>query len=218
MKALLYADLLNVRQLSKTMAALFLFFCAMAFAMHSISFLSMALVMVAIMLPLNLMSYDKAYGWDKLALSLPIVRRGMVCSKYLASLLFLCGTLALTLAASVVLAPFLGDDSVFMIIGVLLFCAAASLFITGVMLPVLYKFGVEKGRYAIMIIVWVPILIMVLVQNIDIENPFQELLASVNSLSDPQLLLISLAVLGVSLVWYVASLLLSVSIYQKKEF
>lgn len=218
MKALLYADLLNVRQLAKTMAALFLFFTIVAFASHSIEFLSMALVMVAIMLPINLMSYDKAYGWEQLALSLPVVRRGMVYSKYLASLLFLAATLVLTLLASVLLAPLLGGESVFIIVGVLLFCAGASLFIIGIMLPVLYKFGVEKGRYAIMAIVWIPILTMFLAKNFGFDNPLKELFAASSQLSDSQLLLFALVVLAASLVWYAASLLLSVSIYRKKEF
>ena len=81
MKAMLYADWMNLR---RSMKAILIVVAVIAVASltweNNASFVSFILVMLSLMVPATLMSSDRAYGWDKLSLSLPISRKDVVSS------------------------------------------------------------------------------------------------------------------------------------------
>ena len=88
MKAMLYADWMNLR---RSMKAILIVVAVIAVASltweNNASFVSFILVMLSLMVPATLMSSDRAYGWDKLSLSLPISRKDVVSSKFVLCLL-----------------------------------------------------------------------------------------------------------------------------------
>lgn len=103
--------------------------------------------MVGIMVPMSSMAYDEQAKWDKFAAATPVGRQGIVKGKYLLSLLT-TGAAALISAALALLFLLTGlvegdrAEVLFSILG----CAVAAVFLNAVLLPILFKFGVEKSR------------------------------------------------------------------------
>ena len=116
----------------------------------------------------TLCASDQAYGWDKLSLSLPILRREVVGSKYLIGLLANLALCALAAAMTVIYSAV--DPSASLTENLLgLFCGEIiSLLLMGLMLAITFKFGVEKSRYILIAVVWIPILVMAAIVKLDI--------------------------------------------------
>lgn len=218
MKAMLYADWLNFRQSLRSMLLILVVFAFAAFAWSGPMFFIMIVVMLSIMLPATLCASDQAYGWDKLSLSLPILRREVVGSKYLIGLLANLALCALAAAMTVIYSAV--DASVSLTENLLgLFCGEIiSLLLMGLMLAITFKFGVEKSRYILIGVVWIPILIMAAIVKLDIipgmveafDQGFNQLVAAPTCLPLAASLLACLAL-------YVAFYAVSVHTYQQKE-
>jgi hypothetical protein len=108
------------------------------------------LLLYCAMLPITTIAYDEKAKWDKYAATMPYSRRDIVLSKYLlglgcmaaALIVVFIGTLVYGLFTDTV---FTGDalvDLVIMLIS--LFCV--TLIFMAVNLPIIFKWGVEKGR------------------------------------------------------------------------
>lgn len=83
MKAMLYADWMNLRRSMKAMViAAVVIALASIVSGNGLAFVPAMLCMLSLMVPATLMSSDYAYGWDKLSLSLPVSRRDVVSSKF----------------------------------------------------------------------------------------------------------------------------------------
>lgn len=108
-------------------------------------------MMMAIMMPLNSIAYDERCKWDRYAAMLPYRTGQLVWSKYLLSYLY-----TLVGGGVIVLGAFLrgvttgaadwketAETSVML--------AVVMLFITALGLPMLYRFGSEKGRLAMIL-------------------------------------------------------------------
>lgn len=98
MKAMLYADWMNLRRSMKAiMIATVVIALASIVSGNGLSFVPAMLCMLSLMVPATLMSSDHAYGWDKLSLSLPVSRRDVVSSKFAISLLVNLTVVALSM-------------------------------------------------------------------------------------------------------------------------
>ena len=102
-----------------------------------------------------------AYGWNRLSLSLPILRRDVVGSKFLIGVLINLALLGIGSAlASAYCVFYDSSTSLAEVLAGLLVCEAVSLLLMGVLMAVTFRFGIEKGRYIVMGCVWVPVLEM----------------------------------------------------------
>jgi hypothetical protein len=103
------------------------------------------ITLFTMMLPISSFALDEAARWDKFAAALPVGRRGIVGEKYL---LVLClGAFAEALIAILGLALWLlkgGSLGEILLTG--LGCMAIALLMNSMLLPLLFKFGAEKGR------------------------------------------------------------------------
>lgn len=108
-------------------------------------------MLMAVMMPLNSIAYDERCKWDRYAAMLPCRAGQLVWSKYLLSYLY-----TLLGGGIIVLGTFLrgvttgaadwketGEMCVTL--------AVVMLFITALSLPMLYRFGSEKGRLAMLL-------------------------------------------------------------------
>lgn len=100
----------------------------------------------AAMLPITALAYDERSRWDSFAASLPCSKFQLVLSKYLVGMISLTTVTVLTIAARFVYSLFnmMSFDSDFVISTVLSFLVA--LLIQSILLPFMFKLGVEKGR------------------------------------------------------------------------
>ena len=222
MKAMLYADWMNFRQSIRSILFVLVVFALMAFLFSGPMFFIFTVVFLSIMTPTTLFAADQAYGWNRLSLSMPILRRDVVGSKFVMGALINVVLLVISAVLTVVyvLANATGNPSSDLVenLAGILACEAIAFLMMGVLMAVSFKFGIEKGRYIIMACVWVPVLGIFLLEQMPW---FEETLNAVGSwlgtVSETQVSLMIAGALAVSLVVYVLCCFISVRIYQKKE-
>ncbi|HIY39032.1 MAG TPA: ABC-2 transporter permease [Candidatus Agathobaculum merdigallinarum] len=218
MKAMLYADWMNFRQSIRSILLVMLVFAASAFVWSGPMFFNFIVVFLSIMVPTTLFAADQAYGWNRLSLSLPILRRDVVGSKFVMGAVINLALLMIGLVMTVIYTAYDPAADMAENIAGLLACEAMAFLMMGVLMAVSFKFGIEKGRYIIMACVWVPVLGIFLLEQMPW---FEETLNAVGSwlgtVSETQVSLMIAGALAVSLVVYVLCCFISVRIYQKKE-
>lgn len=110
------------------------------------SFGSVFIVIWCAMLPYTALAYDERCKWDQLAAMMPYSVRDMVLSKYVLGWLCAGAASVLSLAAQAVLKN--GDFRVIL----LSFCA--SVCVLAITLPLMLRFGVERGRMGMFLMIF----------------------------------------------------------------
>ena len=222
MKAMLYADWMNFRQSIRSILFVLVVFALSAFAFSGPMFFNFTVVFLSIMVPTTLFAADQAYGWNRLSLSMPILRRDVVGSKFVMGALVNVVLLAVSTVLTVVyvLISATGDPAGALMenLAGLFACESVAFLMMGVLMALSFKFGIEKGRYIIMACVWVPVLGVFLLERMPgFETALQAAGNWLNTAGEAQISLLIAAALAVSLVVYVICYLISVKIYQKTE-
>ncbi len=103
------------------------------------------------MLPYSAIAYDERSHWDQLAAMMPYSRRDVVLSKYVLGWLCMAGAVALSLvlqgAAGLAGGP--GPEPALMLTSLM-----GGIVALDVTLPLIFRFGVERGRLVFMIVVF----------------------------------------------------------------
>lgn len=216
MKGLLLKDLYVMKGQGRTYLVLlgFYFLLTLLGAFDAAIISSMS-VLVVTMVPMSTFSYDDMARWPKFAAATPAGRRGVVRGKYLFSLCTLGLAVAALLVMDVVLCLARGqfDKLPDLLLGGASSCLMG-LFLNLILIPVLFKFGSEKGRFVIMA-VWVAVFLLFF-GSIKL---FAERPGGLAALPVPQWLVASLPVIALGLVAVAAVLSYSASlrIFAKKE-
>lgn len=165
MKAMLYADWMNLRRSMKAMViAIVVIALASIVSGNGLSFVPAMLFMLSLMVPAMLMSSDYAFGWDKLSLSLPVSRSDVVSSKFAISLLVNLTVVALGMICIAGMNAFGGDAMGEDMMGMLA-CEAVGLALMGIEFVLVLRFGPDRGRYLLLAVVWVPIILLTVVKK-----------------------------------------------------
>lgn len=212
LKGLLLKDFLALKKTLIMMAVFAVFYFVLGMMSGNMSVMGGLLILLCIMLPINSLSYDDYYKWDRYALTMPLSRRDLVTSKYVL-LLILC---SVTFAVNVLSMALFGD--VAWLEAVLSSCLLLSvgLLYAGICLPFIYKYGVEKGR-------WVLVLVAFAVFGLFALFSFNLRLGPVDlsqvdfSWFANHLELLSVLYFFVVVALFFGSYLLSVRIFMKKE-
>ena len=107
-------------------------------------------MMLALMIPLNAIAYDERCKWDRYAAMLPYRPEQLVWSKYLLAYLFtLLGGTIIVVSAAIQRADWRETLEMAALL------AGSMLFVTALGLPALYRFGAEKGRYVMILVMGV---------------------------------------------------------------
>ncbi len=157
MKGLILKDLFNLRKYGKTLFLIAALYFMLSFMMDNADiFVGMIVIMFAIT-TVTSFAYDSQSGWDTYVNTMPVSRRDVVLSKYLLSLvLILAGGLMAVLMGWVNgLIRNIGNFSETLLTAYAV-CAVGLLFIS-ILLPFIYKFGVERARVIIIAVVAVPV-------------------------------------------------------------
>ena len=206
MSGLIYKDLMNLRRYLKQLLLIFVVFVFIfGFSGGNYSFASAYGVVLSAMVVLSSMSYDEQAKWDKSALTMPLSRRLLVGAKYLLSLLAI-GVGALLSLAVVVISALLGKAPMMEGLATVGACACVALLMLAVLLPCLYKFGIEKARMMMIVIFLLPTLAILALSKLNVPMPGEEFWAG-----------LLIAIPFVAALGYLLSYLVSVSIFSKKE-
>lgn len=216
MKGLLLKDLYVMKGQSRTYLVLVVFYLALTLVgTFDASFFSGFIVLVMTMLPMSTFTYDDLARWPKFAAATPAGRRGVVQGKYLFALCTMGASLVVLLGMDLLWCLVRGQfgklPDLLLAGGT---CAVMGLFMNLILIPVLFKFGSEKGRF-VMMAVWIAVFLLFFgALNLIADRP-----GGLAALPIPPWLVASLPViaLGVLAVAAVLSYSSSLRIFAKKE-
>lgn len=146
MKGLLIKDLYMIMRYWKAMIFFNIMYAGIAAFSEMGMLFAMMNVMLGTMVVKSLIAYEEQNKWDCLAVHLPVTAKQLVLEKYLVGFGAAVFTSILT-AAVMMLADLLqdGKKGMLMLPNLMLFVAVGMVMLS-LELPVLFKFGVEKGR------------------------------------------------------------------------
>lgn len=106
------------------------------------------------MMFMSTFSYDEYSNWDAYALALPNGKRSFVKSKYVANLLLLAIVVVISTALSFGYSAIKGTFHLQETFSLMFLCLFALTLLQAVLYPFIFRFGIEKGRIAIFILVF----------------------------------------------------------------
>ncbi len=159
MKGLIIKELLGLRQYFKILGFLLLAYGAMVYIMRTTAFIPAINAFLIMICVLNSFNYDDNNRWEKFALTLPVSKTDLVNSKYLLILLLCAASTGVTFALSLILG-LLFPASLTAILIASAASAFAGLFLASLSMPIIYRYGTEKARYILVIIIMVPTLLL----------------------------------------------------------
>lgn len=153
MKGLLIKDFIVTKKYFRTILLFLLFFGAMAYFNEDASYFGGIVVMMCAMSGISSFSYDAQVKWDQLALSAPVSRKELVRCKYLLSAGLSLFGLVVSLVVTCLILLLKGQPIGLEVFGSSLLLVCAALLFLSILLPLIYKFGIEKGRVMIFAVV-----------------------------------------------------------------
>lgn len=203
MKGLILKDFMNLKKQSKIIGVVILFYLVFSKMTNNNSmFGAMAFVAFG-MLPITAFSFDEKANWDKYGLAMPVSRTEMVLSKYILGIITSLFAFILNFVAQILMGTEMNTEN---IVSTLVIFGISIIFIS-IMLPITFKFGVEKGRILMFVVLMLPTMIILLLKDYIKTPPSEKMLEK---------LLYALPI--VIIVIFILSVLMSINIYNKKEF
>ena len=146
-------DLLMIKSNIKILAILLLIYIVMAFqGQMDLSFL---LPFMSVMIMMSTFSYDTFNKWDAYAVTLPNGRKNSVMGKYIATIILIeITTIIITILSFTISYAKTKIIDFENIIGTIFGSLFATILLQSFMYPAMYKFGPEKARIGIFVVVF----------------------------------------------------------------
>ena len=202
MKALLIKDMYTIVKMLKLYLGLIIILAAIP-GFSSTGFA----VIYAGLLPISVLSYDERLKWDKLAAMMPFSDRDIVVSKYVLGYILLAASAAVSYIGSLAAAAFMRETVSAELFSQLIQICAIGIILMSVNMPLMFKMGVEKAR--LLFIISVGFVIAAVSFSQRVYESAEVSSVEIGSISLP----LFFAAVAVSLV----SMVISVSIYKRKE-
>lgn len=211
MSGLLVKEYYTLRRYAKQYALLFVFFGALSIYMESLTYFQCMVTMSMSMLIFTGMSYDTLAGWDKFVLTMPVDRKDIVCSKYLCCIIYAVFAIIASTLFSIVLGyihPMEDDLMILAVTAAALLCIIFLIY--SILIPLIYKLGVEKTRIVMLAVVMIPIF--------GLMSIYEYIPASVWEFIEQHVGLMAAAGAAFCVLMYIISYFISLSIFNKKEY
>lgn len=212
MKGLLMKEFMILKKSIGSYLLLTVFFVFMALYMRSTFYIQGVLIISMSMQITSTMIYDSNSGWDKYVLTMPLNRRLIVLSKYVLTLLLLVAALLLGTGMSLVFTVVFSsiDATISSILGVSAALFLLLLFVYSILLPLIFKIGVEKSRIFMFLIIFIPVILV-----LEVVPALPEIVVE---FANSHLILLAAGAAVILMAFYCASYFVSLSIYRKEEF
>lgn len=210
MKGLIKKDFLMIRSNIKILVILFVVYGLMAFKGEmDLSFL---LPFMSVLVMTSTFSYDAYNKWDAYAITIPDGRKNSVRAKYLATImLIILTTIVISILAIITFYAHTRTIDFENILSSLVGALFATVLLQSFMYPTIYKFGLEKARISIFIIVFgITLLIGIISKVVN----FSSLLQTLNTLNNYWMIILPL----IMIIMLYVSYKISEKIYMKKEY
>ena len=216
MKGLLIKDILNMKNYMKQLVLVLIFFIAYGIFLKNGTFVGTMITLMLSMQVITTMSYDEYAKWDKYALTMNINRKDIIISKYIFFTISIIIGIVVGITTSIAINQIAKLDTgmnEIIVTSIVVPCVFAILF--SIIIQVVFKTGVEKGRIVMMLILFIPAILVGAIVKISEK-------ANITMPSPSNLeILMKFGVLGLVLLTILAvfiSYKVSLSIYNKKEF
>lgn len=212
MRGLLIKDICALWKQARFMLVLVLAYIVIGAWKPENSFWAAFSVLFMSMLPINALGLDERCKWNQYALMLPCSRKDMVLEKYILGLIGIIGVVLIYGGMTCILQLWEGNGILFSRLGqsIVPMLSLPCLFL-GINMPIMFRYGVEKGR------MWFTILTMVIflgcIYVMNTLNQKEGFAAAVGRLGAGM----GLFLIAGSVVILIFSMLLSVRIFEKKE-
>lgn len=211
MKGLLIKDFYVLKKQLYVVGALMLFYLFYSISLKSPTMIGVAIILVSFLIPVTSLAYDDQSKWNQYALSLPMTRKTIVQSKYLLGAITTLLGVAFCAVGNVIILSLGSEMDAQTTWTVTVIYAEIGCLMNALFLPVLLKFGAEKGRFILLAAVLVPSMLggffVSWLKDADIVMPSADTLMKIFYLSPVIVILL-----------YILSYFLSLSILRKKEY
>ncbi len=221
MKGLLIKDLYVVWKQTKIMMILVAIYLVMGVVNSSNSFFSVFSALFISMQPITVMGLDERSKWDKYAIMLPYSKKEIVLSKYI---LGIGGSAICVIIYGILRIIFITVTGVsfqpLTFMWELLPLIIVPCFFLGINLPIMFKMGVEKGRlWFILSMVVLMIGSSYIASFLNETTQISSILAKLNLNGGIDFIASNIGAIAavLSIAFLLASIMLSLRIYEKKE-
>ena len=202
MKGLLLKDILNLKQQAKLYLIVIAVWLVIGISNQDANFFVGLILICALFFPISATAYDEKAKWDRYVLTMPVSKSDIVMSKYLLSLLCALMGSVISLIAGIAISSDLKETLLSF-----MFFISLALILLSIVLPAIFKYGVEKGRIIIILVFLIPTLFGLAFSKLDIPLPSEKILMQVIYFSPV-----------ISIVFILCSISISKRIYAHKEF
>ncbi len=175
MKGLLIKDLCNLKQVGRQTLLVLAVMAAWCAFLNNAQIFSMMMALYSMMLMFTAMSYDEMANFDKYALTLPVTRADLVRTKYVLLVLLFGAGMLVGLLGEVIFFLLRGAGELTLLEQTASLFTVAVFYLLGflVLIPVIFRLGMEKARLFLSLIfvamfglIWVGVL---LARSLEIE-------------------------------------------------
>lgn len=202
MKGLILKDIYTISKQMRFFLIFIIFFCV--FPKFQLSTFG---IVYTSMLPLTALAYDEHYKWNQLARTMPFSQLDIVLSKYILSYILVLAATVLTYVCQTIIGFFTNSPVALETVAILLFTDCAAFTLLAVVLPIMFKLGVEKGRIFFILIMGFVVFTVMLTQD--------KIMSLLNSIT-LNLTSITLAIIIFTVVINIASIFISSKIEKQK--
>ncbi len=157
MMGLLLKDIFNLRKYVKQIGLSLVIFGLLANHLKNPESLIGMMVLMSSMMVITSMSYDEYAKWDKYALTMPILRKDIVLAKYLLLILASVGGAVVSGGIAFVMSAAMQIEKPMETILSSGAIVLVMLFLFSILIPILFKLGVEKARIIMFAVIGVPV-------------------------------------------------------------
>ncbi len=169
MTGLLRKDFLEIRTSLRLYLILAVIYTLFSFGVKEIIGMAAFVQFFFSTVVLNCFTYDEAVGWNRFCSATPMARRTTVTARYLFALLVVFSAFGLGLLMLAISTAVHGSDGTWEQLAILAVCVAASVIMQSISLPICYRYGVERSRIALMVVMLLPFLLVWAVSNFDTQ-------------------------------------------------
>lgn len=206
MKGLIKKDLFLLKNNWKTL--IILVFVYLACGTENDGIESFIVPFMMAMMCMSTFSYDEYNKWDAYAVTLPGKKENIIKAKYVTAIILLFLGVILSFFLSIAMGTIKGNFDTWKTAEMVLAGLSSGLIVVSIMYPLIIKWGLEKGRIAIMLISFSFAALITIVAKVGILN------GTLSFLNDYGYTIFPLF----TIILFAVSYLISKKIYLKKEF
>ena len=209
MKALLLKDLISLKTYGRSVIIIVAAFTVASFFSGDSDFIASYMSLLLAVIAVTSISYDEQAKWNLYALSMPISRKQLVLGKYILAFILTCLGACISLFLALIPVWRGYERDILQLLLTIFTSASFALLMLSLLLPLVYKYGVEKSRVLLFIIVLIPSILVVLWVQTGIFMPEQ--------VTEQVFIQLFKMLPVVALLLYAVSYFVSAAIFSKKD-